>query len=68
MNTHSDTQQEGQFPRPLFDINAAAVYLDVSRGTVYRLVREGEIATVRVGSRMRIRPEAIDAYLERNTM
>ena len=62
----SDQPQDGF--RPLLNINRAVVVLDVSRGTVYRLIKEGEISSVTVGTRMRIRPEEIDAYLERNTV
>jgi excisionase family DNA binding protein len=40
--------------------------LQVSRWTVARLIRSGELRVVHVGDRRRIRPEDLDAYLERN--
>ena len=40
--------------------------LQVSRWTVTRLIRRGELRGVRVGERLRFRPADIDAYLERN--
>ena len=37
----------------------------MSRWTVYRLVRDGELRAVKVGERLRFRVEDVDTYLER---
>ena len=50
---------------PLLTITAACDVLGVSRQTIYRLVRRGELHPSRVGERLRFRPEDIRAYLER---
>lgn len=51
-------------PSDLFTVAALARHLGVSRWTIYRLVRRGEIRAVKVGERIRFRPEDVDAYLE----
>ncbi len=51
---------------PVLSINEAADVLGIARATVYRLLRAGEIESVRVGKRQKFRPEDLDAYLERN--
>ena len=40
-------------------------HLGVSRWTIYRLVRRGDLRAVKVGERLRFRPTDADAYLER---
>jgi len=50
-------------PRKLFSIRDAAASMGVGRSTVYELVRTGRLASVRVGSRILVRPEAIDEFL-----
>lgn len=35
-------------------VNRTAELLDVSRATVYRLIRRGEIPVVRIGGRLRV--------------
>ena len=53
--------------RPLLTIKEAAEYLNVSRPTLYRLMREGELApSARVGRRWRFRLEELDTYLNRD--
>lgn len=51
--------------RPLLGIAETAEYLDVSRWTVQRLIRDGELRSVIVGARRKVRPLDIDAYLDR---
>ena len=41
-----------------------AALLRVSRMTVYRLIRQGDLPAVRVGRGYRIREEDVDRYLE----
>jgi len=51
--------------RPLvYTIPQAAEALAVSRSTVYRLIAEGLLETIKVRSRTRVRPAAIDRYLD----
>jgi excisionase family DNA binding protein len=54
-------------PRPaLLTVNEVARVLAISRDSVYRLVRSGALPSVRVGERLRFRPEQIEAYLDRS--
>ena len=48
---------------PLLRVNDVAALLSIGRRTVYTLVGSGELPAVRVGTRMRFRPEDVDAYL-----
>ncbi|MGC8626905.1 MAG: helix-turn-helix domain-containing protein [Acidimicrobiales bacterium] len=51
--------------RPLLRPEEVAEALAVSKVTVYRLARSGELASVRVRGQFRFRPEALDDYLVR---
>lgn len=48
----------------LLTLALVAEQLDVSLRTVERLVARGELAVVRVGRQVRVRPQDLDAYLE----
>jgi excisionase family DNA binding protein len=50
----------------LLTINELRQALRVSRATIYKLVNSGELRAVRVGERLRFRPEDVDRYLERD--
>ena len=63
--SHSATQVYG-LPR-LLTVDETAEYLRVDRSTVYRLEREGELRSVRVGRRRRFRPDDLRVYLERGS-
>lgn len=52
--------------RPLLSVKSACEILAVSRNTVYKLVRSGDLPGVRVGGDWRFQPDAIEAYIERN--
>ena len=52
-------------PEGLLSVNELACQFGISRWTVYRMVRSGDIKAVRVGERIRFRPADVDAYLER---
>lgn len=54
-------------PERLLTINEVAYRLAISRDSVYRLVRSGALAHLRVGERLRFRAQDLDAYLERKT-
>jgi excisionase family DNA binding protein len=47
-------------------VNEIAALLGVSRPSVYRMIRRGELVPYRVGERLRFRLEDVDAYLERS--
>jgi excisionase family DNA binding protein len=51
----------------LSTVDETARFLGVSRWTVYRLVRDGELRAVKVGERFRFRPCDVDEYLERGS-
>jgi excisionase family DNA binding protein len=64
---HNGTQRYSQAqtnPAPLLTINQAAAHLGVSRTQLYRFIRRGDLPVVRVGERLRVRPEDIAEYLE----
>lgn len=52
-------------PEPLLDVAGVALWLHVSERTVERLVREGELVPVRIGSARRFSPAAVEAFLRR---
>lgn len=42
----------------------AAAYLSISKRTLFRLTRAGDLAHVRIGRALRYRPEDLDAFLK----
>lgn len=48
---------------PLLTVAEVADLLRVSNMTVYRLIKAGELAAIRVGKNYRIRRNDLDAYL-----
>lgn len=51
-------------PRRLLTLDEAAGALSVSRRTVERLIRSGDLHTVQIGRARRIPVTAVDTYLE----
>jgi excisionase family DNA binding protein len=47
----------------LLTVNEVADLLRVSRMTVYRLIKEGQISALRVGRNYRLREDDVDTYL-----
>ena len=47
----------------LLTIPEAAQALRVSRSTIYRLINDGLLDTIRIRSRLRIRPSDLDRFL-----
>jgi len=45
-------------------IQELAVYLKISKSTIYKLVREGKIPSQKIGRHWRFRKEAIDRWLD----
>ncbi len=54
----------GAVPRLLLTIEEAAEALDVSRTTLYVLLRAGEIPVVRIGRAVRVPLAALERYVE----
>ena len=48
---------------PLMTVAEVAAALRVSTMTVYRLIKSGELAALRVGKNYRIRADDLEAYL-----
>lgn len=51
--------------RRLLTVDEVAAILRVSRMTVYRLIRNGQLPAVRVGRGYRIKAYAVEKYLTR---
>jgi excisionase family DNA binding protein len=49
--------------RPLMTVAEVAAAMRVSTMTVYRLIKSGELAAVRVGHNYRIRGDEVERYL-----
>ncbi len=47
----------------LLRIDAAAARLAVSRATLYRMIQRGEIATIRIGTAVRVPVTALETWL-----
>jgi excisionase family DNA binding protein len=51
---------------PVFHVNELAQHLDITRQTAYRMIRDGEIRSIRIGRAVRIPESAIAEYLSGN--
>ncbi len=56
--SHSDLEDS------LFTVSEVASKMRVSNMTIYRLIKSGQLAAIRVGKNYRIRGSDIDRYLE----
>lgn len=52
-------------PAEVMTIDELAVYLKISKSTLYKLVREGQIPSQKVGRHWRFRKEKIDRWLDK---
>ena len=52
-----------QFGEPLLTVGEVANLMRVSNMTVYRLIKAGQLAAIRVGKNYRIRRGDVDRYL-----
>ena len=52
-------------PEDVLTIEELAVYLKVSKSTLYKIVRQGDIPSQKVGRHWRFRKKAIVNWLER---
>ena len=66
MSAHLKTPTYGQHRlEQLLTINDVGRVLGISRGSVYALIRSGELVPIRVGERARFDPADVREYLER---
>jgi excisionase family DNA binding protein len=56
---------DGESPRLLITVEAAAELLSISRTRMYALIKAGEVMSVRVGRLRRIPVGALDAFMTR---
>ena len=54
---------EREFGEPLLTVGEVAGLMRVSNMTVYRLIKAGQLAAIRVGKNYRIRRTDVDRYL-----
>ena len=67
MSAHLETPEYvGDRIEKLLTIDDVARVLGISRGSVYRLMRSGELLAIRIGERARFEPTDVRAYLERH--
>jgi excisionase family DNA binding protein len=52
------------FEEPLLTVGEVAEVMRVSNMTVYRLIKSGQLAAIRVGKNYRIRRRDVSRYLE----
>jgi excisionase family DNA binding protein len=52
-----------RFDDPLLTVGEVAGIMRVSNMTVYRLIKSGQLAAIRVGKNYRIRQRDVDRYL-----
>ena len=62
MSNKSEKQE-----RRAFSINEAAETCGLSRATIYRLIKQRKLATLKIGTDQLVRLEAIDALLAGGT-
>jgi len=61
----SDSLKDDQSKYALISINEACKFIEVTRPTLYKIIREGKIPTVQILSQKRIQLKDLLAYIER---
>jgi excisionase family DNA binding protein len=54
---------DGRFGEPLLTVGEVAELMRVSNMTVYRLIKSGQLAAIRVGKNYRLRGNDVERYL-----
>lgn len=54
--------------RRFLTLTEAAAVLEVSRPTLDRIILRGELRTVKIGLRRKVRPRDLERYVERRTV
>lgn len=52
-------------PRLLLDVKEAAEMIGICRSSMYKLIRQGEIESVKVGRLRKVEPSAVRDYVRR---
>jgi len=65
MSKNPKTQERPQFERRALSIEEAARTCGLSRATLYRLIADGKLTTLKIGARRVVPVGAIDALFER---
>ena len=60
------TKQEGEADKSFLDVDAACSFLNISRSSIYYLMRSGQLAYTRVGTQRRIFKDDLLKYLNKN--
>lgn len=66
MNAHETTRYAATRTALLDEENARVELGGISRATLFRIRRRGELASVRIGRRLFFRPIDVQAYIERS--
>jgi excisionase family DNA binding protein len=65
IGTHSNQLEPGGWrARALLSIPEVATITGLGRATIFRLIAAGSLASVRIGKRRCVRPEAVAALIE----
>jgi excisionase family DNA binding protein len=47
-------------PTEIMDISEAAVYLNIKKGTLYRLAKSGQVPGIKIGGQWRFKRQLLD--------
>lgn len=53
-------------PQKLMRASEVAQYLNISRAFAYKLMQTGQLRTVQIGQSVRVRPEDLEQYIQKN--
>ena len=59
---------QSNFGEPLLTVGEVAALMRVSNMTVYRLIKAGHLAAIRVGKNYRLRRSDVEAYLSQRSV
>lgn len=62
----TDTMNHNFESRILFDVKQASELTSLGKSTLYKLIRSGELASIKIGKRRLIPGKEIDAFVERH--
>jgi len=66
MVTITKVSEDAHF-RKMLTAQEAAEILNIGRSTIYQMIKEKEIPSVRIGRSVRIRQQALEKFIESNT-